>query len=202
MPFIPVDEGLEIVVQGHRDSVIIQNVFGWKTTDDLDQALADTIGDLLSGAYTELLGATSDSFHWDTVTVTDVRTVDGPQFVATTFDDLQGTDSANPLPYQTAGLISWSTNTRGRSFRGRTYLGLFCEDHSDGRNLSTDLKTAMGDFATVIVESGSFAVLSRFHLNPTPPPNTIPRDPGVATLITGSTVHPLWRTQRRRATRT
>jgi hypothetical protein len=201
MPFIPVDEGLEIVVQGHRDSIIIQNVFGWKTTDDLDQALTDNIGDLLADAYGELLGATSDSFHWDTVTVTDVRTVDGPQFVATTFDDLVGTSSANPLPYQTAGLISWSTNTRGRSYRGRTYLGLFTEAFSDGRNVAAGLVTAMGAFATVIREGGAFAVLSRYTLNPTPPPNTIPRDPGIATLITGSTVHPLWRTQRRRATR-
>lgn len=201
MPFIPVEDGLEVVVQGHRDSVIIQNVFGYNTTDPLDQSLANVIGNVLSDAYSELLGATSDSFTWDSVTVTDVRTVDGPQFTAASFAPLDGTDAANPLPYQTAGLISWGTNTRGRSFRGRTYLGLFCEDHSDGRNLSTDLKAAMADFADFIIDDGNFAVLSRYTLNPTPPPNTIPRVLGIATPITGYTVHPLWRTQRRRATR-
>jgi len=201
MPFVAVPDTYEVVIEGHRDAIIIQNVFGWGSPDTLDQAKADTIGTIFAAAYGELLGATSDSFHWDTCTVTDIATETGAQFIATTFDDLVGTSSANPLPYQTAGLVSWKTNTRGRSYRGRTYLGLFTEAFSDGRTVASGLVDAMDDFATdLITPAEGISVISRYFVDPDTHVLT-PRDPGFSTRVTDHVSHPLWRTQRRRATR-
>lgn len=200
MAFIPVEDAAEAVVTYHVGAITFQNVFGYNITPPLTSVAAAHIASVLVDAYSELLGAQKTTVEYDSCVVTDVSSITGPQF-SPSFVVGPGTDTAELLPYQSAALISWSTDTRGRSYRGRTYLTGFCEDHSSGRDLSTDLKNALGEFADLIVGDGDFCVLSRYELNPTPPPSSIPRTLGIATPITGSTVHPLWRTQRRRATR-
>jgi len=136
----------------------------------------------------------------DSVVVTDESVVTGAQFTATTFGTGAGTATTGLLPYQTAALISWSTDIRGRSFRGRTYLGGFCEDFSDGRDVSGTLLTALGLFRDDVVGDGDFAVISRFSGVDPDTHLPIPRAEGLVTPITSGVVHPLWRTQRRRAT--
>lgn len=201
MPFIPVPDALEVVAQYSIGSIIMQNVFGYAFAGTLDQAQADIIGSVLSTAYGELLGAQKTTVTYDSVTVTDLNTETGAQFIATTFGSGAGTDTAELLPFQSAALISWATGTRGRSFRGRTYIGGFCEDHSSGRDLSTDLKNALADFVTDVLDDGNFAVISRYSGVDPDTGKPIPRAEGIVTPFTSGTVHPLWRTQRRRATR-
>lgn len=201
MAFIPVTDGLEVVVQGDlTDGGHVINVFGYNTTDTLDQTLADHIGSTLHVCYDNIAAALSVSLTYLTCTVRDLREETGPEFEATTFGPITGTDTANLLPYQTAALISWKTNTRGRSFRGRTYLFGFCEDQSNGKFIATDLQDALAVFAEDLVGEGNFAVISRFSGVDPVTHRPIPRSEGIATKITSSSVHDTWRTQRRRAT--
>jgi len=155
----------------------------------------------LNNAWTELLGGLSDSWDGVSCVVTDLTTATSPQFTATTFTPLAGTDSTNDLPWQTAALVSWTTGTRGRSYRGRTYLGGFCEDQSDGRDIGATLIAAIEDWRDIILADGNFGVISRYSGVDPDTHLPIPRDEGIISTFTDGTVHPLWRTQRRRATR-
>lgn len=201
MPFIPVPEAWEVVVRNTLGSIDVVNVFGYHSTDTLDQAAADAVGTVLNNAWEDLLGFLSTGFTMGTVTVTDLSEVTGAQFVATTYGGDDGTDATGALPFQVAALISWRTNTRGRSFRGRTYMGGFCEDFSTGRDVSPDLVTALNGFAGAILADGGFSVISRFSGVDPDTHQPIPRDEGLVTEFTDFTTHPLWRTQRGRATR-
>src|ERR1051326_8051069 len=137
MPPLPVvTDALQVTVHGtSASSEILENVFGIVFTGTLTQAYADAVSDYFATAYTELQGGTADDVSYNSVTVTDLRPVDGPQFESTSSWPIVGTDSGDMLPLQTAGLISWYTARRGRSFRGRTYLGDFCENFSSGARL-------------------------------------------------------------------
>jgi hypothetical protein len=192
-----VEDAGSIVVNASLDDIPFVNIFGFRLEDPLEEAGANAIAGVLDDAYGELTGALSDRWLLNNYVVTDLRTADGPQFLVDS--DVNGDDGANPLPFQTAALISWKTSRRGRSFRGRTYIGGFCEDHSDGRQLSTDLKNALEDFTGHVEGAGYFGVISLFEPNPSPPPSSVARDPGILTLISSHSVHGFWRTQRRRA---
>ncbi len=201
MPFIPVPDALEVVAQYSIGSIIFQNVFGYAYSSALDQTKTDAIGTVLSAAYGELLGAQKTTVTYDSVVVTELATETGAQFTATTFGSGAGTDTAELLPFQTAALISWGTSTRGRSFRGRTYIGGFCEDQSSGRDIAADLLEALTDFTEHVLGDAGFAVVSRFSGVDPDTGKPIPRAEGLVTPFSFATVHPLWRTQRRRATR-
>lgn len=201
MAFIPVPDALEVVAQYSIGSIIMQNVFGYAYSSALDQTKTDAIGTVLSAAYGELLGAQKTTVTYDSVTVTELATETGAQFIATTFGSGAGTDTAELLPFQTAALISWQTSTRGRSFRGRTYIGGFCEDQSSGRDIATDLKEALEDFTEHVLGDSGFAVVSRYSGVDPDTGKPIPRTEGLVTPFSSAVVHPLWRTQRRRATR-
>lgn len=201
MAFIPVPGTATVVVPIAIGAITIENVFGYKYSGSFDSSDAAAAGATLAAAYNHLLPAQSTTITYGDMVVTDQASSTGSQFFYTGMTGTHGSDSSNLLPYQTAGLISWTTDTRGRSYRGRTYLGGFCEAASDGRDVNPTLVGYFDDFAGELEADGNFCVISRYELNPTPPPATIPRTTGVASVITGHTSHPLWRTQRGRATR-
>src|ERR1041385_1621876 len=114
------------------------NPFGLITaTVTLTQAVADVVASTVANAYEDLRGAMRSTSAWDHVVVTDLRTEGAPEFESVNGGfPLVGTDSGEDLPYQNAAVITWRTALRGRSFRGRTYLGGFTESFSSGRNIS------------------------------------------------------------------
>ncbi len=201
MAFIPVTDAAEVDVNFHIGSIAMQNTFGYQISGALTQATTDLAGEAIADAYNHLTGFLGTGVVFDSVVLTDLNSVGAPQYVSAAALPDTGTDANGLLPYQTAALVSWSTAGRGRSYRGRSYLAGFCEDFSTGRDVAAGLITALGLWAGELLNDGNFGVISRFELNPTPPPATIPRAPGFITQLTNYTVHPLWRTQRRRATR-
>lgn len=171
--------------------------------DDLDAAQAADVSGVVTGAWTDnLIPVMSDSVTMDKIVVTDLDVANGAQFIFS--PALAGALSDNALPNQTAGVVTWRTNTRGRSFRGRTYLGGFTEAGSVGSSPSGGVLTAMTDWAADMMGGMTalpheMQVVSRYELNPTPPPSSIPRVTNLATDITSATVDLAWKTQRRRA---
>jgi len=158
---------------------------------------------VVEGAWTDdLIPYMSNSVSLDKITVTDLTTLSGPQFI--TASALVGALSDNPIPNQVAGVVTWRTDTRGRSFRGRTYLGGFTEAHSVGGAPDGTLRSAMADWASDL--NGGFAglphtqtVVSRYHQAVAGVPPTIPRVTNLSTAITAWSVDLAWKTQRRRA---
>lgn len=201
MAFIPVPNCASIVVPYTIGAITMENVFGYRIDGPLDATDVENAGAALAAAYNHLLPAQGTTLEYQDMVMTDEQTETGAQLLYTGMTGTNGTDSSNLLPYQTAGLISWSTDTRGRSYRGRTYLGGFCEAASDGRDVNPTLVGYFDDFAGELIDEGNFVVISRFSGVDPDTHKPIPRDEGVISLITGHTSHPLWRTQRGRATR-
>jgi|ERR1051326_1155131 hypothetical protein len=203
MPFQPIDSTWQMRVVGHSAfGGAIENVFGFLLADDttLTQAITDAFSAALATAYLHLVGAMHNGSGYDRVVITDLRTEGAPEFtsVAGGFP-IHGTDSGGPLPWQTAAVVTWRTALRGKSFRGRTYLGGFTESFSDGRDVSSTLISAIEDWRDDMLSGidgsiGSLAVTSRQH-------NKEPRLIGISTAITSGEVNPFWGTQRRRAGR-
>lgn len=195
MPFQPaLGAGLAVVRGTFTGGEPLQNVFAFFLDGTLTQDLADDVATALGLAYSEIDNFTSDVVTYHDVEVTDIRTETGPQFISTAGAfPITGAATGHGLPYQTAALVSWSTESRGRSFRGRTYIGGFTEAHSNGNGIDTALVTALEAFADAMLDPPvvSFGVLSRYH-------NNALRDDAIWTAFTGRRVHTSWRSQRRR----
>jgi len=199
MAFQPVEDALGVVVKGSIGSIPFINTYGVTFTGTFDETVADTVASVFVGFYENFNGAQSDTFGVQTIEVTDLRTETGGQFeINGTPDLVTGEDAGQPLPFQVAALISWGTGTRGRSFRGRSYIGGFVESGSNGRSIDAATVTELQDFVNDVVANGQIGVISRFHgVDDEGVP--IKRASGIITPITTGLVHTTWRTQRRRA---
>jgi len=204
MPPLPVvTDGAQVVVHGTGPSALtFETVLGFELTITLNTGVADALAGYVSDALNEVKGAISDQFSWSGVTITDLRTVGGPQIDSDAGFPVDGTDSSAPLPLQTAGLITWTTDRRGKSFTGRTYLPGFTESDSDGAHMVSGAHTEFTAFADSLLASNpNWAIISRYSGVDPDTHKPILRNPGIVTPITGRIVHDLWATQRRRAPR-
>lgn len=149
-----------------------------------------------------LMPLMSNTVTMDKVTITDLNTLSGPQFINSVSH--VGALSDNPIPNQVAAVVTWRTNTRGRSFRGRTYLGGFTEAHSAGSAPDGTLWSAIADWASdlntgLTTATHPLMVVSRYHQVVPGVPPTVPRVTNIATSVEGLSVDLAWKTQRRRA---
>jgi len=203
MPPLPiVTDAWQIVVHGEAPAAQIwENVFGYDAGDvTLGQEQADALSSVFADFYDAVLQ--SDQFTATGITVTDLRTLDGPQFDSTEGFPIVGGTGADPLPLQTCALISWGTSHRGRSFRGRTYLTGFTESDSDGAHIESASHTTISDAAGALLAAvPNLGVISRYSGVDPDTHAPIPRDPGIVSVITSQVTHDLWKTQRRRAPR-
>jgi len=186
---------------GNEEMVNVFNVDVGATT--LDATLATSLANTVEGCYQDhLLTTISDLVGIDRIVVTDLRVANGPQF--TISGSFVGSNADSLLPTQTAAVVRWTTNTRGRSFRGRTFLGGFTEATSSGQSPAPAALTDFEAFAAAIIADLSalthpLVIVSRYEPNPTPPPSSVPRAANIATEVTGSFVDRAWHTMRSRA---
>jgi len=203
MAFIPVDDGGTVVLHGTGPSgVVYENVLGIQLSGALDQAATDSISDLIATAFDgNISDYLSDTVSYNGITVTDLRTETGPQFDSDEGWPLVGASSGHALPLQTCALITWGTGLRGRSYRGRTYIGGYSETYSNGAHMESAAHTGLADFADGILATNLFGVISRFSGFTEPGHVPVKRDPAIITPFESRIAHDLWATQRRRAPR-
>lgn len=190
---------MSAVVNGSISGVPFVNVFGFVLNGDFDSTVSDFVGDLIKNAWAaNLVSSLVDEYAVSSITVTDLRTETGGQIEYTDTEDMTGTDSNQGLPFQSCALVSWGTAVRGRSYRGRTYLGGFAEENSNGRIIDAGLVTAIeGWVGDMTAFAGFLGVISRYETVMGVPHQL--REPAIITPVTSGIVHPSWRTQRRRA---
>lgn len=109
---------------------------------------------------------------------------------------LAGTGGSVQLPNNVTLCIKWTTENRGRSFRGRTYhVGLTESQVTDNEVVAVAMgqfTTAYGALLTDLATAGwPLVIASRYA-------NNQPRITGVATLVTGFSIDPFIDSQRRR----
>lgn len=188
-------------IGGGQTMVMVTNVD--EAAGTLTQTLADTIGNVIDGAWgTHLQTHISTSVTYVDVIVTDISVANGAQFThAVGAAGLVGTD---PLPSQISAVVNWRTGVRGPSFRGRTFLGGFVEADSPGQSIGATLLASINSWANAMIADLTTAghqmvIVSRYTKNPTPPPISIPRVTNLATPVTGQQTDLNWKTMRSRA---
>lgn len=194
MPFQPAtDTGQAVVTMNTWDNQVVENVWHFDLTVPMTQTVVDAVGDVLADFYNSITGYIFNANTFLVPVMTDIRTETGAQltYLGGSFPTA-GLSGSDPLPGQNAGLVSWGTDFRGASYRGRTYVGGLVESAITSGLMTPATHAALVDAAAYIVASGGFTVLSRQH-------NLAPRAAAVGKPITSATVHTHMATQRRRS---
>lgn len=178
-----IDDLKELVVLFNGPTKVCEMTFGF-----VAKTSGADVATLASGFKTNLVKNTSGGLlirKLASVNVSEIDVVDVvPGTAATyvyTFAAVPGDGTAGEgLPPQCAGLFSWRTNLRGRSYRGRTYWPFMLEaDQNAGTWVSSVLTPAAAIVTNLLAVYGptgtdpdwQFCVISRQHngvVRPTP----------------------------------
>jgi hypothetical protein len=146
---------------------------------------------------TELVDHYSDDLSLVDIVVYDMTAIDGPVIHVTTDLPVASTNAVDPMAANAAAVISFRTSGRGRSSRGRIYVGPLAENMSeDGLHLNSSYHTTLVAAADAIPAIGDGIdwthVVVSFHLN------GVAREEGYAQPVTTYLVDTAIDSQRRR----
>jgi len=185
MAFVAIPQAAEaklfFTYQGQR----CMNVLGFRRPDAFDAAeLTDLAADLVVWWSGNLQPISTDDLTLRAIVCTALDSEEAPSIEYTTTLPVTGSLVEESLPNNVTLAIKFSTAERGRSGRGRNYL-MGLQKDQEGANLinSTYANQFVDAYLQLLAEDvlpagTQWAVLSRFADN-------APRDPGVASLVTG-----------------
>jgi hypothetical protein len=169
--------------------------FRLPTAASFAAAHAAIISEIEDAFVAHLDGDVATAVTMETIESTDMRAADGPQLVANV--GVAGLNGTNRLPPGTALCVSLRTGLTGRSNRGRTYLGGFCEDVNDSEgqpqaNLVSHCESYITDIITGSDAAGyPLAVVSTIL-------NNEPRATAKVTDVETAVADRVWDRQKRR----
>lgn len=197
MSFIPVPNGMRVVLNGLMDSLPVVNVFyvvapGAPSPTDL--SAVEAVFQSWVGA--DLNPWQSDWYLCPEITVTDVSVASGRQFIASGLTS-QGAIAGDAAPANAALVISWRTPFTGRSFRGRTYVGglpasAIVDPQHVAAGVATDGLNAGNALITLLTAAGYTLVVASFRNG------GVARTTAVATPVTTVLCNTQIDTQRKR----
>lgn len=200
MAYVPVEDTVQAELVFEWNGEIVENtlyflkVGGWTTS-----GLTTLASSLAAWWIDELaVGLTSELLLTD-VKVTDLSTQFAPSITYPVSPPEAGDILTDSVPNNVAVVVSFRTDARGRSFRGRNYVPGLPESSVNGSTLIDTIDTffvnaytALGDVETT--NSCVHVVVSRETLG-------APRVAGLATQVTSYQCDRIVRTQRRRLPR-
>lgn len=197
MAFIPVEHtGRFSVIQTFLGQTCV-NVFWVHHAGTWTAGQLNTMAGFIAGAYeTHIAPFLSDQWSLDKVVSQDYTSFNAASAEYSPGTAIVGTGSGDPLPPQVALVVSWRTDNRGRSYRGRTYLTGLTEFYADNGRMGQTVLTAVDNWAqglmTLIqLADGDLGVVSFMA-------NGAPRQAGVFTAISAYRSRDILYTQRRR----
>lgn len=205
MPFVPVNDCIEAEMRMLLDGQKIENTLYFKKTGGWDIAEATNIGNGLLIWWTTLYSVfVSEAVTLREIYITDLETSTGfTVTVPAPAPAPHGARSTSVLPNHVALTVSFRTNSRGRSYRGRNYISGFAEDQVVANTVDsgtlTDITDAYEGLTAVASDvDATWVVVSRFA-GVDGDGHPIPRVLGFGTNITAVTiVDPIVDSQRRR----
>lgn len=198
MQFVPFTNVVKLEMVFEQDTQICENVFHYQKEDPWTIAEMTTLAGAVKGIwYNSFAPLVSQTLELESVKVTDLSEQNAPGIEYTTGLPSTGNIVTAALPNNVTVVVTWLTNSRGRSFRGRTYhMGLVEEQVLQNQVKQTPLQslaTAYGQLLSINM-GGFTAVLgiaSRQH-------NGAVRTQGVFTPSIGCRVNSVVDSQRRR----
>ena len=136
-------------LSGWDDQINVFNLQNGNVTP-LPSGDATAIASAFEDWFTAHAGAVSDQYTLAELTIRDMADASAPGYVFSV--GISGTDAAALLPPGTALVMTLNTGLSGRSFRGRVFLGGFCEDNNDvnGRLDTGAQATIEGNFGDLV----------------------------------------------------
>lgn len=197
MAFIPVANTCQVELIGQLDSQVVENVIyvedaaGWTVGK-----LATLGGVIVSWWDTDLQPWLSDSFQLDRLKLTDLTTVSSPSIEYVSGLPLVGGTAQEAMSNNVAVVVTFLTDLRGRSYRGRNYIAGLPTGNVDGNTVSTVWVDGVNDayyaLNTTLDGAGqAHVVVSRYTEGSA-------RPSGVTTPITGYRTNNIVDSQRRR----
>jgi len=169
MAFQSVPEGVEIVLHGIQNTVPVVNVLHVRdTTEPTVDRLIEIATATKEWWDTFVAPIQNPSYVLQDITVTAMTEATGPQYIQSYSTGNQGTNAGGEAAANAAAVISWRTNSIGRSFRGRTYIGALSEGEIDSaQTLASGTVTALIDAGIGLVDAMTaigavLSVLSRY----------------------------------------
>lgn len=201
MAFIPVADTLMLELRQSLFGQRIENTFGFRLTGGWSPAqLTALMNGMLLWWTNELAPHLSADISLRELVATDLSSSTGPVVTqAAPIPNPDGGVGFGSLPGNCGLCVSFRTNARGRSFRGRNFVAGLPETEVTGNTVSPTLVNNIQTAYNEIIIGGAqgafeWVVISRFS-------NNAPRVAGVATQITTAViVDPFIDSQRRRLT--
>jgi hypothetical protein len=169
MPFVPVNDTIEAEVRMLLDNQKIENTLYFKKSGGWDIASATGIGNDILLWWTTLYSVfVSSAVTLREIYITDLETPTGfTVTIPAPAPAPAGARGAAALPNNVCLTVSFRTNARGRSFRGRNYISGFAEDQVvlntvDSGTLSDIVDGYEGLFTVASDATSSWVVVSRF----------------------------------------
>jgi hypothetical protein len=169
MPFVPVNDTIEAEVRMLLDNQKIENTLYFKKSGGWDIASATGIGNDILLWWTTLYSVfVSSAVTLREIYITDLETPTGfTVTIPAPAPAPAGARGAAALPNNVCLTVSFRTNARGRSFRGRNYISGFAEDQVvlntvDAGTLSDIVDGYEGLFTVASDATSSWVVVSRF----------------------------------------
>ncbi|HET8671483.1 MAG TPA: hypothetical protein VFM05_12895 [Candidatus Saccharimonadales bacterium] len=198
MAFIPVPQGVQLCFDFVNDTsqnfqfcLTLKKTTGTPSITDL-QNVAGAAATWWSGTLRALL---DDSVTLKQTRATDLTVQGGPQHIQTV--GTAGSSAGGSMPGHTALVVSQRTAKRGRSFRGRAFVGGFNSSHLADTSRATsvyagNLVTAFAGLDTALVAVGFEVVVATKQIN------GVAVNPAQTNRVITYIVDTAWDSQRRR----
>jgi hypothetical protein len=170
MTFVPADD----VVQANLrftllDQKIENTLYFYYAPTSVSVAAMQQLGlDLISWWGTNVAPELVDDIFMREVYLTDLSTQTGPTASVVPGNNIIGGYSSDPVPNNVALCVSFRTNGRGRSARGRNYISGFSETQLSGNTMDTAIADNIRAAYELLLDPITFTddwlwvVLSRF----------------------------------------
>lgn len=199
MPFIPVPDGFMAVIEQYQGGQSFTNTL-WFFSASAGTEQMEELAEYLWGLWeTHLKALMWTGTTLTKVTVYDMSSSEGPVVEYTT-TPVAGTGAGDPLPLQVAFVMTLKTLVRGRTGRGRIYIGGMTESQSTEGGWNPATVTACEAFLNAVLGGVGalgfyFSVCSRYF-------EGVPREEGLLRYVYNvDSRSTLSGTQRRRSAR-
>jgi hypothetical protein len=192
-------------IKANIEGIDVDNVLGVWSSADSSPAVAGHIASALWGTWQDVADILSTAYIMSEIDVSDVN---DPSIGGSFVDTYAGGRAGDILPLTVCAKVGWTTDFRGRSFRGRTGLSGILEADTVSaapNQLTAGARTTIAGgvfsfFDTVNTALSSSVGVATALAVVSQTTGGAPRVPAIATVATGWTVYTQLGTRRSRLT--
>lgn len=169
MAFVPASNVLMVELRATFNGEPMENTLYFSTSGGITTPKVEDLFDYLEDTWIPTwVAGMSDDFQVGEIYGTDLTTSTAPTYSRALVPPLEGPNTGGNLPGNVAIVVSFRTEGRGRSTRGRNYVGGLTEDKVTDNLFDLSTLNAIVGFYELLMGGGAFpvdwvwGVLSRF----------------------------------------